>query len=369
MVKIVERTWKGADGTEHRAWQVDFTDQHGKRQRKQFQRRKDADAFMVTARGQVQQGTYTSDRATVAIGEACELWLDRARADGLERSTCALYELQVRQLLAAIDPNTKLSRLTKARCEQARDDLLKTHKRPTARKLVAALRMILADAKRRGLVAVNEAADTKVGAAKRHKSKIKAGVDFPLPGEVRQMLNVAGPKAKAIVALAALAGLRPSELRALPWPDLDFVGYSPTVTISQRADAWCSIGSPKAEASRRSVPLGEIAVRAVKEWRLAQPPGRALAFGTASDRPDMLGNLQRRLLDPLCVAAGVPRYTWHALRHYAISSWLAAGIDLKTVQAWAGHATLAMTLDTYGHLIPRTDDHQRIAAAERALVT
>ena len=48
--------------------------------------------------------------------------------------------------------------------------------------------------------------------------------------------------------------------------------------------------------------------------------------------------------------------------------WLASGIDLKTVQHWAGHATLALTLDTYGHLIPRADDHQRIAAAERALL-
>jgi integrase len=181
------------------------------------------------------------------------------------------------------------------------------------------------------------------------------------------MLEAAGPKAKAMAALAALAGLRPSELRALRWSDVE-LGRHPTVTISQRADAWCTIGSPKAESSRRAVPLGEVAAMALKAWKLAQAPGRALVFGTGTDRPDMLGNLQHRLLEPLCTAAGVPRYTWHSLRHYAISSWLAALIDIKTVQHWAGHTTLAMTLDTYGHLIPRTDDHQRIAAAERALL-
>jgi hypothetical protein len=27
-----------------------------------------------------------------------------------------------------------------------------------------------------------------------------------------------------------------------------------------------------------------------------------------------------------------------------------------------------MTLDTYGHLIPQDDDHERLAAAERALL-
>jgi integrase len=90
------------------------------------------------------------------------------------------------------------------------------------------------------------------------------------------------------------------------------------------------------------------------------------------------------VLEPAWISAGVaaptdkldkngkpilrPKYLGlHALRHYAVSSWLAAGIDLKTCQHWAGHATLALSLDTYGHLIPRRDDHQRIADAERGL--
>jgi integrase len=55
------------------------------------------------------------------------------------------------------------------------------------------------------------------------------------------------------------------------------------------------------------------------------------------------------------------------LRHYAISAWLASRIDPKTVQHWSGHATLALVLDTYGHTIPRDDDHARIAAAETLL--
>jgi integrase len=401
VAKIVRRKWRGADGSERRGWQIDFTDSNGRRVRKQFQKRREADAELVRVRAQVADGTYVPDSTSATFGEACQLWLDRAAAEGLERSTCALYELQTRQLLAVIDRNAKLSRLSRAQCESARDQLLKAHNRPTARKLVAALRMILGDAKRRGLIAVNVAADTKIPASKRHKPKIKAGVDFPLPGEVRAMLKTEAPKAKAIVALAALAGLRASELRALRWSDLE-LGKHPTVTVSQRADAWCEIGSPKAESSRRTIPLGDTAASAMKAWKLAQPPisymegnekkhhPPVLVFGTGRDKPNPLGNLQRRLLSPLQVAAGVidpvldanrtpvlddegepvveAKYTWHSLRHYAISSWLAAGIDLKTTQHWAGHATLAMTLDTYAHLIPRTDDHDRIATAERALL-
>jgi integrase len=367
MAKIVERSWLGADGTERRAWQVDFSDQSGKRVRKQFTRRKDADAFMVTARGQVQLGTYTPEAASATIGEAIDLWLGRAVAEGLEHGTREQYKYQVAHLLQVVDAKTKLSRLTQARCEQVRDDLLRAHSRDTARKCLQSFRSIIKDARRRGLIAQNVAAETSIGAAKRHKPKLKAGVDFPLPTEVKAMIDAGDPKARALVCLAGLAGLRASEIRALPWPSLE-LGAKPAVTIAQRADQWCTVGSPKSSASRRTVPLGDTAVRALKEWRLAQPPGRRLVFGTGTDRPDMLGNIQRRLLDPLMAMAGVRRYSIHMLRHYAISAWLASGIDLKTVQHWAGHGTLTMTLDRYGHMIPRADDHARIADAERALL-
>ena len=47
---------------------------------------------------------------------------------------------------------------------------------------------------------------------------------------------------------------------------------------------------------------------------------------------------------------GVPGARFHDLRHsFAVSS-LQAGDDIKTVQANLGHATVAFTLDVYGHV-------------------
>ncbi|MCC2652636.1 MAG: integrase [Geminicoccaceae bacterium] len=365
MATIRKRSWQTKDG-EKTAWVADYLDQHGKRRLKTFATKKAADAWMVTARHQVASGTHTPESTSAMIGEAVELWIQRAEAEGLERATLDQYRQHRGHILALIPAGERLAKLTTARCEQLRDDLVAGHKRPMARKVLQSFKSVLKDAKRRGLVAQNVAADTTIGKDKRHKRKLKAGVDFPLPAELRAMLEAADPKAKALVCLAALAGLRASELRGLRWSSLD-LGAKPSVTVNERADRWNSVGSPKSASSRRAIPLGEVATRVLKEWRLAQPPGRSLVFGTAADRPDVLGNLQRRLLTPLCAAAGAPRYGWHSLRHYAISSWLASGIDLKTAQHWAGHATLALTLDTYGHLIPRADDHQRIAAAERGL--
>jgi integrase len=50
-------------------------------------------------------------------------------------------------------------------------------------------------------------------------------------------------------------------------------------------------------------------------------------------------------------SAGVPGVRVHDLRHTAASLWLAAGADPKVVQRVLGHATAAMTMDLYGHLV------------------
>ena len=46
--------------------------------------------------------------------------------------------------------------------------------------------------------------------------------------------------------------------------------------------------------------------------------------------------------------------TPHAMRHTAVSSWIAAGADPVQVKNWAGHSSITITYDTYGHLF-KTD--------------
>lgn len=42
----------------------------------------------------------------------------------------------------------------------------------------------------------------------------------------------------------------------------------------------------------------------------------------------------------------------HEARHTAASFWIAAGLNVKTVSVYMGHASVAFTLDRYGHLLP-----------------
>jgi integrase len=63
------------------------------------------------------------------------------------------------------------------------------------------------------------------------------------------------------------------------------------------------------------------------------------------------------------------RFGWHALPHFAITSWNVSGrYDLKDVQHMAGHATLAMTLDVYGHFVLNRDAHARASEHAGALL-
>jgi integrase len=57
---------------------------------------------------------------------------------------------------------------------------------------------------------------------------------------------------------------------------------------------------------------------------------------------------------------------FHDLRHFYASALIAANLNPKVIQARLGHATMAETMDTYGHLFPDAEDLGR-AAVDQAL--
>jgi integrase len=280
MASIRERTWLGADGVQHRAWQVDFVDQAGKRRHKQFQRRKDADAWLVQARGQVAAGTFTPDSASSTVAQAAELWLERCERDGLERSTLTGYRSHVKHHISPLLGAVKLSRLTRPMVEQFADDMLKGGRtRETARKVLGSLVSLIGEAQRRGLVAQNVAAGVTVRVAKRHKPK----VTIPGKAEVKALLASATGRERALLVAAVFTGLRASELRGLRWQDVDFALR--IVRARQRADTSGRIGSLKSDTSRRDIPMSPLLVNTLKEWKLASAAGAELVFPGRGGRP------------------------------------------------------------------------------------
>ena len=59
--------------------------------------------------------------------------------------------------------------------------------------------------------------------------------------------------------------------------------------------------------------------------------------------------------------AGLPRTSFHTLRHTAATILLQANVHPKIVQEMLGHSTITLTLDTYSHVVP---GHHEEAADE-----
>jgi hypothetical protein len=55
--------------------------------------------------------------------------------------------------------------------------------------------------------------------------------------------------------------------------------------------------------------------------------------------------------------------TFHQLRHTAATILLLKNVNPKVVSEMLGHATIAITLDTYSHVLPNTQ-HSAVAAME-----
>ncbi|MBS7545714.1 tyrosine-type recombinase/integrase [Ancylobacter oerskovii] len=410
-MSVRKRTWKTGKGEEKTAWVVDYVDMTGARRLKTFAKKKEADAFSATASVEVRAGTHVADSASITVEKAGAFWIATGEADGLERSTIAQRKNHLAKYVVPLLGKTLVSKLTVPLVRKFEDDLREQGTSAAMiKKVVVSLGSIIADAQERGLATKNPVRDmrAKRGGSKRRvearqKRKLVVGVDIPTPAEVRALLNAVAGRWRPLLITAVFTGMRASELRGLRWQDVDL--EKRVVRVRQRADEFGQIGAPKSEAGERDIPLPPIVVNTLKEWRLACPrrqTGRTddagqpvtelyLVFPNGAGNVENHKNILRRGLEPALVKAGVSvpsgetdkdgqpimaaKYGGlHALRHFH-ASWLinrprdgGLGLPLKVVQERMGHASITMTADVYGHLFPRADDADELAAAESALL-
>lgn len=375
-------TWKGKIKS---AWVVDYLDGKGVRRLKTFRTRREADDWRAGTRIELRHGVHVAARDGVTVAKAGELWLAACIEDGIEAATAERYRQILRLHIVPYLGKLKLHEVTGPRVRAYEDELRNAGaSRSLVKAAITRLSGLLSDAIDRGLVHTNVVKARKRAKrgqdADRHEARVQVGVDIPSPAEIRALLAVASGCSRALLVTAALAGLRASELRGLPWADVAFAAG--TVTVRQRADKFRTIGSPKAPSSRRTVPLPPMAIEALKAWKADCPKGELdLVFPNPAGKVEGYNDLVGAHWYPLQAAAGVvdeegeAKYRGlHCLRHF-YASWCAArpqdgglGLPLKTVQVRMGHSSLALTANTYSHLFPSTDDAELLAAGERALM-
>jgi integrase len=386
-MSIRKRNWTSPTGEAKSAHVVDYVDQNGKRRNKQFSRKRDAEAWRARAVHEVRSGIHTPEGASPTIKEAAELWFASREALGRERSTLMnSYRPALDKHILPFIGKARLATFTAyGACQFENEARMRGNSPAMVRKIMGVLCSLIGEAHRQGLIAHNvmrdiarSSSDARI--AKRHKPKLRVGVDIPSPDEITAITAHLSGRWRPFFLTAIFTGMRASELRGLSWANVDLEKRE--LHVRQRADYWRTIGRPKSASSERTIPLSLMLRDVLREWELASPPNEdKLVFATKTGRPFYHVDILRGAWWPLQIRAGVvdvagdAKYTGlHCLRHFFASWCLNRRIDggrelpLKTVQSLLGHATIAMTADRYGHLFPRGDDAAELEAATMALL-
>lgn len=187
---------------------------------------------------------------------------------------------------------------------------------------------------------------------------------FLTPDEVAALAETIDPRYTPVILLGAYGGLRWGEMAGLRARRLDpFKAEVRVAEILVELDGRnLTFGHPKTKAGRRTVPLPrevaqELAAHAAS---FSKDPDDLLLTGVRGG-PLRKSPFRSRVWLPAIKAAGVAPLRVHDFRHTAVAFWIAAGAHPKKIAAWAGHSSVSVVLDRYGHLLPDSADDQREA--------
>lgn len=239
--------------------------------------------------------------------------------------------------------------------------------RSTATRALATLRSLLSFAVADGRVTVNAAAAAKppTGGQARREGRF-----LDLDEVVALAQACRGPYAELVYVLA-MQGLRWGELAGLQVGDRVMVPGRglrlSRAVLASNGGGELYVDTLKNKRAR-TVPLVPVVVPIVDRWS-AGKSAREWLFAAPAGGPLRETNWQRSVSWREAKATiGRPELRVHDLRHTAASVWLASGADPKVVQRVLGHATAAMTMDLYGHMIDRNmwDAAQRLGGTTGA---
>jgi integrase len=313
---------------------------------------------------EVEQGRFDHTKATV--GDLLDKWMIQLEPTR-RPSTLLGYR---RKIDHDIKPALKDTALAKLRPEQLdrfyAEQLARGLSTTTVRQLHAIISAACHQAVKWGWIVANPAERASPPSAKRPPLKVPTVEEVDaLYRAAREADHVLG----TAVALAALTGARRGELCALRWSDVDLaLGRVKIERAISVADRVTHEGPTKSHA-RRDVALDDVGVAALTDrWvemvslsERAHSPLVAdpfvLSYQAHGGTPVSPDTISHKFAD-VASLVGVDCHL-HSLRHFSVTTLIAAGVDIRTVAERHGHAQATMTMNVYAHALPERD---RVAA-------
>ena len=332
-----------------------FSKRDGKKIRKTFAREAEAKSWRADAVAALERGALRAPKPTTveqawrAFYEGVKAGTVRNRSGGRYKpSAIRSYEKSMRlRVLPAFGP-ARLSDVRRIDVQDLVDGLLAAGLgSSTIHTTLHPLRAIFRRALTRGDVAANPCSGLELPTARGRRDR------FASPADAEALIVAAPSGDRATWATALYAGLRQGELRALRVEDVDVA--TGVIRVERGWDRDEGAIELKSNAGRRKVPI----VGALRDYLLdhlarVDRTGADLIFGNTPESPFAANRLQRHA-DEAWATAGLERITPHECRHSFAAVMVAAGVNPKALQTFMGHASITVTLDTYGHLMPGSE--------------
>lgn len=333
-------------------WQGSVVSLDGSRKRPKVYGSSLDDVLRKAAEWRTQRGLAVMAVEGQTTADYLRWWVEHMRP-GAKFKTLASYRWAIESFLANPEyglAKVPLRSLTSAHVIAWRNGMVARGEGARSTQLAqTVLSMALKDAAVSRQIPANPAADVR-GVTVHKKERRTWSAE-----EVRRFLAVAqedplGP----LFVVALYLGIRQGELLGMHWDQVDGSSLRITRNAVEEHGRFVQFGTPKSRKSRRTIPILEVnpVVRALVRQRerlmglgLAQSP---LVFPTTAGTVILKSNLHRVFLR-LIRKAGVPRISFHDLRHTAGTLLRDAGVDIKIIQEILGHEDITTTANIYLH--------------------
>ncbi len=333
-----------------------------------FRTKRECQDSLNEALARLREGTFVPPSQRTLGSFLLDEWLPAVRPPKVRPSTWLSYRMNAETHIIPALGHVPLQRLTPAQLTAFYRALLDDGRRDgsgglapkTVRNIHGELHTALRDAVRWGQVARNVAASADLPKGMAPEMHVWT------PEQLRTFLDHArADRLYAAWLLYATTGMRRGEVAGLRWSDMDLDAARvsprrPRVVVNYEVH----VSEPKTAKGRRSLALDPATVAALRlhharqaEERLAIGPrwqDSGLVFTWPDGRP-LHPERFSKWFEQLALAAGLPRIRLHDVRHSYATAALAAGIPAKVVSERLGHATIAITMDTYSHVLPGLD--------------
>ena len=325
----------------------------GKLVRRTFPTLAAARSWRADANGVVRRGHLSADRAPT-LREAADLWV-RGASEGTIRNRSGLvykpsavagYRTQLRDRLVPAFGALRLDEIERRHLQYFVEQLLRQGLDPSAvRNALMPLRAIYRRALVQDLVQNNPTRGLELPAVTGRRDRIAS------PGEAERLLAALPERDRPIWATALYAGLRAGELQALAVEHVDF--DRGLIHVERSWDRrHRTFVTPKFAGVRRVPLIAPLREIYLSHLPTSQPVGlilsgtRALPFEITTLRNRALTAWRREGLSPI---------TLHECRHTYASLMIASGVNAKALSTFMGHASVTITYDRYGHLMPGSE--------------